>query len=465
MKKRNNAVTLYGFLFSFVLSFVFEGRVYYQLVIWIGYDASYQNLIAMFCHMLGLIYGGLLIKSHMQARKCMRILIVLCIVITPLFLIPQMFLGCLVIGTVAFLSGMAVVCWGSFYKYCIPAKERLKSMADALILANILMITAGLVSTFLSAIAGFILSLGYLVIAFLFLDTSKNDAAGMEKKSCQMTTAKSLRTSMQKSMILLALFTIVITIDAGLMYGVIQTQFQSLDILVSWYWAVPYILVLFVLRNIAADKSSSLYIYIAIGMVVAGFVAYLGLAVSTTNYICIDSLLLGAAGILDLFWSSIVGETLEYSDRPVAILGIGWSANVCGVLIGGIFSQLALEGEWSKSVVTIFALVIACFSLMIVPEMLRYLRMLLKNHMYLSVYLEAPIEQKKAFTTRVTIQAELTAREKETLDLILLGKSNKEIAEAFCISENTVKTHVRNILGKYEVQNRIQLISKIMQKI
>ena len=44
--------------------------------------------------------------------------------------------------------------------------------------------------------------------------------------------------------------------------------------------------------------------------------------------------------------------------------------------------------------------------------------------------------------------ASLTRREKEVLGLIARGHSNAEIAEAFVISEGTVKTHVKRVLGK-----------------
>ncbi|WP_026702617.1 response regulator [Salibacterium aidingense] len=50
----------------------------------------------------------------------------------------------------------------------------------------------------------------------------------------------------------------------------------------------------------------------------------------------------------------------------------------------------------------------------------------------------------------------LTPREQNVLEQITLGLSNKEIAAALYISEKTVKTHVTNILGKMEVQDRTQ---------
>ncbi len=51
----------------------------------------------------------------------------------------------------------------------------------------------------------------------------------------------------------------------------------------------------------------------------------------------------------------------------------------------------------------------------------------------------------------------LTAREKEVLTLIADGASNKEIAYKLKISENTVKNHLRNIMEKLHLQNRVQL--------
>ena len=50
----------------------------------------------------------------------------------------------------------------------------------------------------------------------------------------------------------------------------------------------------------------------------------------------------------------------------------------------------------------------------------------------------------------------LTEREIEVLRLVVEGRSNQEIAQGLVISESTVKNHLRNILGKLHLQNRIQ---------
>jgi DNA-binding NarL/FixJ family response regulator len=51
---------------------------------------------------------------------------------------------------------------------------------------------------------------------------------------------------------------------------------------------------------------------------------------------------------------------------------------------------------------------------------------------------------------------ELTPRETHVLQLVAEGLTNREIAASLVISENTVKIHLKNILEKLHLQNRIQ---------
>ncbi len=51
----------------------------------------------------------------------------------------------------------------------------------------------------------------------------------------------------------------------------------------------------------------------------------------------------------------------------------------------------------------------------------------------------------------------LTGREKEILSLVAKGWSNKEIAAKLVISEYTVKNHLKNIMQKLHLRNRVQL--------
>ena len=55
----------------------------------------------------------------------------------------------------------------------------------------------------------------------------------------------------------------------------------------------------------------------------------------------------------------------------------------------------------------------------------------------------------------------LTDREREVLDLVALGKTNKEIAEALVITTNTVKRHLKAIFSKLDIHTRSAAAAKI----
>lgn len=57
----------------------------------------------------------------------------------------------------------------------------------------------------------------------------------------------------------------------------------------------------------------------------------------------------------------------------------------------------------------------------------------------------------------------LSERELEVLHLVSQGLKNREIAAQLFISENTVRTHLRNILDKLHVQNRVQAAAMLRQ--
>ena len=59
---------------------------------------------------------------------------------------------------------------------------------------------------------------------------------------------------------------------------------------------------------------------------------------------------------------------------------------------------------------------------------------------------------------------DLTDREREVLRRLALGESNKAIADALCVSEETVKTHVGHILAKLGVENRAQAVVQALKR-
>lgn len=64
----------------------------------------------------------------------------------------------------------------------------------------------------------------------------------------------------------------------------------------------------------------------------------------------------------------------------------------------------------------------------------------------------------------VSVSEVLTAREKEILQLVARGASNKEIANSLNITEGTVKNHLHHVLEKLHLRNRAQAAASALKE-
>lgn len=453
------SVVAFSFLFAYLLSFVFEGQVLYSLMDYFGKESEAYILVAIVAHFAGLFSCGFFIKTLRMAKLAMVIGMAICLLATvPFFFAPSvMWLADLVIA--GFTGGCVVASWGYYLKAFTPKNQRIKSCADVLITSNIIMIAINVLAMNTSHFMGLILSMLCLLIgvAFTWQLPGINATGGNHKSGIILTG------DLKKPLMILFLFIAVITVNSGLMYQVINPDFEHLTGLVSWYWAVPYIVALVVMRNLSPKAKRSGMIYVGMAMIMGAFICFMLLGRGTVEYLVIDTLMLGACGIFDLFWWSIIGEMLDYSQNPVKIFGIGLSANVFGVLCGKVLGITVTSIALPSAEVAVIALSVVCVTLVILPLLNRQLLMLLKSHAYLSAYSAMSEKQQSTIIKHTKMLDPLTERENQVLQLILSGKSNKEIAGVLFISENTVKVHARNIYAKYDVGGRAELISTLLK--
>lgn len=74
-----------------------------------------------------------------------------------------------------------------------------------------------------------------------------------------------------------------------------------------------------------------------------------------------------------------------------------------------------------------------------------------------------PTAIKAALASRAA-RSELSDREREVLEAIVRGRSNKEIAAALGISENTVKVHTTRVFEKLGVADRLEAVTVAIQR-
>ncbi|NLK67650.1 MAG: LuxR family transcriptional regulator [Clostridiaceae bacterium] len=456
---RRLSIAGFSFLFAYILSFQFEGQVLYSLLDLHEANASAYILSTMIAHFAGLLTCGLFVRTQVAAKNMVLGGMGFCIAATvPFFFVPSALwtVGLIISG---YASGCAVSAWGFFLRAFTPKNERIKSCADVLIYSNLLMISVNIVAMNRSPFIGLSLAMLCLVIGMSFIWMLPVELENEQNKAFENKTHGGIK----NPLILLCIFVFIITINSGLMYQVINPAFEHLTGLVSWYWAVPYIVALAIMRNLPMKAQRSRILYIGMAMIMGAFISFMLLQRRTSDYLIVDTLMLGACGIYDLFWWSILGEMLDYSDNPAQTFGIGLSANVLGVLCGGVLGMAVTSIGLPSAEIAVIALTVVCVTLVMLPPLNRQLVLLLKSHAYLAAYDSMSQSQQTDIVRQIKTLDPLTAREQEVLQLILSGKSNREIAVALFISESTVKTHARNIFSKYDVGSRAELISTLLK--
>jgi DNA-binding NarL/FixJ family response regulator len=155
---------------------------------------------------------------------------------------------------------------------------------------------------------------------------------------------------------------------------------------------------------------------------------------------------------------------LEFHKNPARVFGIGLSANVLGILLGGLIGNVILSADTNSPNPTLLALTVVCVTLALLPPLHKHLSSLLKDHAYLTVLSKMSEQEQAAQMEYAAKFGKLSKRENQVATLLLQGKTGRMIAAELDISENTVKYYIKNIYYKFNVQSRTELICSILKK-
>lgn len=456
------SILVQALMSAWLLSFAFQGKILHALIevhrlspeLWI-----FGGTAAVFA---GLITCGLFIKSKTAARRLYLWALPVFVGVSLLFLRPPSELWRPAFFMGAFLSGSCVSAWGYYLRSSTPKDQRIKTVADMLILSNILMILLDTLTVHISPIIGLYLSLFLLVVAFAL--AWHLPKAESEDFSTQAYESGGGNNSLAGILLFLCLFIVIITINSGLMYQVVNPAYNHLEKLTSWFWALPYIVALVVMRNVSPQFDRTYVLYAAIAMIGLSFIGFILMDRSVSSYLLVNTLMMGAFGVYDLFWWSILGEMLEFRKNAAGIMGLGLSANVLGVLLGGLLGGTINVTDRQGLYSTLLALAVICVTLALLPLLHKQLALRLTGHAYLVDFAQQ-IQELQTQTDPLYPSLEaLSNRENQVAALLIQGQTYKAIAAELHISENTVKYYVKNIYAKLEVESRGQLIALFLGK-
>ena len=441
----------FTFFSAWMISFPYEGMVLYSLAAQRHIEIGSWMQASIILLIVGLL-SGVFVHSLERAKHVLLASGLLCFFgsVALLFAPPSWWVAILL--SLAFCEGLWMSSWSWFFRECTPKGERLRSASSYLAYSAMLMIVVNLLTTRLIVLAGFVFSCALLLMSLVLiyripvndLPTEKIEAVQTNPLGVSFTT-------------LLCGFIFIISINSGLMFSVVNPAFAHFTGVVDWYWAVPYIVAILLIPRLPKSIDRMYILYVALAMLGFSFLAFMTLGRSMADYFTINTLLLAACGINDLFWWTLLGELLNYTHNPAQLLGIGLTANLGGILTGELLSAHSLftENAFHTSILGLF---VVCVSLFILPLLLAKIsKWLLQN----DIQDQDPLKEDSNNAIAYEEFAALSKRENQIAQLLLNGYTRQLIASELGISETTVKTHIRNIYTKLEISSKTELIQKI----
>lgn len=451
--QRSTTIAVLSLLGAWIVTVPYEGQILYTLGENFNID-SYELLKAsLIMQAIGLLAGGMLLKTMKLAKWTLAIALPFCMLCTGLLFIKSYWVWGIALMACSIAAGACNAACGYFFKLCTGPGRRFSAAISVIIIISFLKLFINLITLYLSLYAGIVLSVSILGLAFYFalrLPSQHNPSTAIRPDN---------KKKVVQALILLCIFVSVTTIDFGIMIQAIIPQYEHLEWLTSWYWLLPYICAALFMKRLSAQVDRGNMLYIAIGMIGFAFILFLMLEKNIVSYLIVFTLMMGAWAVSDVFWWSMLGEMLDLQKNAAMILGFGFCANVLGVLNGKIIGRSVVM--FSDLGTSLLPLAIICVSLMILPLLHRSLTLLLTSNnvntqaIALTTEPEAKIEAHEVDL--------LTERERQIVTLLLKGKTCKLIAEALFLSENTVKTHIKNIYAKLGIRKKSELFSRLMK--
>jgi DNA-binding CsgD family transcriptional regulator/MFS family permease len=444
------SLTVIALLGGWIVSISSEGYMLYGLAKRIHANSHDLLTLSMIAQTIGFLLGGLLIRNMRASRILLIISFSICI-FAGFILAFAPFWVCVIslMVSTALACGCFASC-GYFVKEHVPTQQRFGTAVYLIISISVIKTLTNLSTLYISFYAGIALM---LAVPLLGIITARNLPI---KEGSELVISRTEKRELARAMLFLCLFILVVSLDFGIMMGVIGPKFYHIEWLKSWYCLVPYVCSAIIIKRLIRSEDRDNILYVAISMIGFAFVGYLLFQKTEGGFLFIFTLLMGGWAIYDVFWWGMLGEMLDTPKNAALIVGLGFGASVAGNLAG---KAIAYYGAFITDMkVTIIILALISVTLVILPLLHRSLSSLLK-------------QGADAAPTDISEQSEdgiaagmdgLTDREKQIVSLMLKGKTCKLIADELYLSENTVKTHIKNVYSKLGVRRKSELFEKMM---
>lgn len=450
--KRRLSIALLSLMGARIMSFPYNGKLLYLVAGNNSVDGNIMLYVSLLSQVTGLILGGIFVIKAELARKILIIMMPVNILCVVTFIFLQRTTWIYTLALLSISAGLCITATAHFIQDHITYKNRYRTVAELLIIIFVLKLFIDNISLYISIQAG-IVSLIVIMVLTWFLSIK---ITRIQKEKFKISIDKKASVKAPLLLLLLFLFVTIFSIDFGIMVQSVNPNYKSIGWPVDWFWIIPYLGGAFLMRQIKTYDDRRFMINIAVGAMGFGFIIFMVMDFSLISYLIVTTVMMSAWAVSDVFWWSILGEMLEIVKNPASVLSVGYSAIMLGLLLGVVIANSGrTETEASLSIVS---MAVICLTLIILPILHRLLSGMIKN---IKDYNTA--ETKTGENNSIYGVECLTERESQIVSLLLKGRTCKLIAAELYLSENTVKTHIKNIYSKMGIRRKSELFNAMLE--
>ena len=448
-------ILIFGLYLGWILSFTYEGPLFNVIIRINDYDV---NLLFLAMHTLPLVIVALFIYKYID-KKTDTIWLYSLISASFVFSILFVVLGQSITGSFHFailiilsvLIGMAeflfIICCTGWYIRYVPVGQMFLAMAFITLIANAIVMICNILICCNLNFLSIAVSLGACLLALVFAVTLKKDS---------LNTRPHHHVEMPRNTIfyMCAAF-YMFNVGGGVVFGVINPLITSSFGLIEVLNILPYLISCVLIIVFVKDNKADIQFFLifATGMIVIGLILFQFIG-NTSILLVSNTMIESGYAVMDVFMWGLVGLLAYVYNRPYKIVCFTMSANILGVVTGVILSKL-LPGIHSpeESVPALVSLVCAIIGMLIIPIIYKKTIVNLSDNI---AFLDSE-QEKQNYLFKINNFENLTSREKEVAMCLTQDKTNRKIAAELYISENTLKTHSKNIYQKLAVKNKNEL--------
>jgi len=424
----------YGFFLGWMLSFPYNGPIYEYLAQGYNFSGEYYPLAYIGVPIVFLVFFGY-VNSKEKFPKRLLIYSIVVSLGGNLVLFFGVTYWYVIFTFMGIASVLFVVGWSYFYTISVSYKDKIKVMGLTIILGN----TVEYLINLLVKMGLEIYALNILIVVLVISLISASFLDFQKSYDYAYDTSKDIR----KLIFFVCAILFLINLNDGLSQKLIEPFFKNIEFNLFFYRRIPYIMGIMVMV-VFSDKISHTYsFYIALFLIGMANVVFMVLGVNEVGFYVNETILQSGLGIGDLFAWTIVGHVGHLYGRPYKITSFALIALLTSVFIGRVLGIIFLNYSEGGIYTIAVSYTTVFLTMLLIPKLIETIdRDVVK------------IKEKNKFESRIK---SLTDREFQIYELLTKGKKNHEIAEDLFISDNTLKTHLRNIYKKLNVAGKKEL--------